>query len=159
MQDIVENATRAASYAVGEEAHLLSLTYDFPEVGPARLFAFWTRPELLCRWWPREAATDPRVGGEYRLSWPGMGWVLRGRYTEVRPGVSLGFTWRWEHEPDDVTRDVAISFAPLGRRGTRLTLVHGPYADGPNEAALRQSHLDGWTHFLAQLSGVCMTAE
>ena len=152
--NIVESAASIVITVTGEDAHELVLICDFPAISPGRLFAYWTQPELICRWWPPQAKLDPRVGGDYRLSWPKTGWALRGRYTQVRPGASLGFTWRWEHEPDDVTRDVMVTFAARGERGSRLTLVHGPYADGPNEAALRQSHLDGWTHFLGRLSAV-----
>lgn len=139
---------------VSEDSQQLMLICDFPTTSPERLYDFWIRADLLCRWWPQAAVVDARLGGEYRLSWPKMGWVLRGRYTMVRPGAALGFTWRWEHEPDDVTRDVALTLTPLGERGTRLTLVHGPYADGPEEAAQRQSHLDGWTHFLGRLNAI-----
>lgn len=151
MNGSVESATSVAFRDIGDGAHQLTLSRDFPAIRPERLYEFWTQPDLICRWWPQEASIDARVGGEYRLSWPKMGWVLRGRYVRVRPGLALDFTWRWEHEPDDVTRDVALTFAPLGECGSRLTLVHGPYVDGPEEAALRQSHLDGWVHFLGKL--------
>lgn len=152
MNGNIEDATGIALlHGDSTEAHQLTLTHDFLGASPLWLYAYWTQPELICRWWPQEAVIDARVGGAYRLSWPKMGWVLRGRYTQARPGVALGFTWRWEHEPDDVTRDVALSFAALDDGGTRLTLVHGPYADGPEEAALRQSHLDGWIRFLGKL--------
>lgn len=141
-------------HVVGEDVEQLTLTCDFPTASPERLYDFWTRADLLRLWWPQEAVVDARLGGEYRLSWPKMGWVLRGRYTQVRPCTALDFTWRWEHETEDLTRDVALTIMPLGERGSRLTLVHSPYADGPEEAAQRQSHLDGWTHFLGRLSDV-----
>ncbi|MBA3308337.1 MAG: SRPBCC domain-containing protein [Chloroflexi bacterium] len=49
-----------------------------------------TDPAELRRWWSQEAETDPRVGGEYALSWPALDRHLRGRYTVADPGRALG---------------------------------------------------------------------
>ena len=94
------------------------------------------------------------MGGTYRLSWPAMGWHLRGRYTKVDPGRALGFTWAWDHEPQRPERHVDVSFEPLPEGGTRITVTHGRYGDGAADAEDRQGHIDGWRHFLARLASL-----
>jgi uncharacterized protein YndB with AHSA1/START domain len=123
---------------------------DIPKLSPEAAFTYWTRPELITKWWPQEAEIEPRLGGRYHLAWPGMNWHLRGVYTAFEPGRRLAFTWRWDHEPDAPERSVDITFAP-GGEGTHLTATHGTYADTDADREERQGHLDGWTHFLSQL--------
>jgi uncharacterized protein YndB with AHSA1/START domain len=127
------------------------VTVDTPSLTPEEAYRSFTEPASLTRWWPPEAETDPRVGGAYHLSWPAMGWHLRGRYTTAEPGRALGFTWKWDHEPDLPERQVDVSFEPLAARGTRVTVMHGRYGTGDTEAEDRQGHIDGWQHFLARL--------
>lgn len=128
----------------------LKLRANCPQFSPRSLFDHFTVPELLTRWWPQAAVTEPWSGGSYRLSWPAMDWVLYGEYTQFDPGERLSFTWLWEHEPDLPMRLVEIVFEPEGD-GSRLTLTHGTYSDNERDQEDRQSHLDGWTHFLGQL--------
>jgi len=122
----------------------------FPELTPQQLYDHFTQPELLTKWWSSEAETDLKIGGVYCLSWPQMNWNLRGKYTIVESGKLLSYTWKWDHEPDMPARDVTVFFAPDGG-GSTLWIVHGYYGDDESEQKDRQSHLDGWLHFLAQL--------
>jgi uncharacterized protein YndB with AHSA1/START domain len=131
----------------------LVVAADFPELTPEAVFDYWTKPELITRWWPQEAEIEPRVGGRYHLGWPGMKWHLRGVYTAFEPGSRLAFTWNWDHEPDSPERSVAITLESKGE-GTRLTATHGTYANTDSDREVRQSHLEGWTHFLSQLQSV-----
>ena len=131
----------------------LVVTGDFPGFTPESLFDGWTRPELLRRWWPQEAWVEPWVGGTYRLSWPGLGWQLRGRYHAFDRGRELAFSWRWDHDPEGATeRRVVVTFAPAGEGAARLTIVHGPYDDSPADQKLRlDDHLAGRLHFTGRL--------
>lgn len=128
----------------------LKLQVTFPHHTSSQLFAAFTEPDLLLQWWPPVAKVDLRSGGRYELTWPAMNWALSGRYTTFEPGQRLGFTWQWAHEPDLPERQVDVVFEPL-EQGTQLTLTHGTYDDSKRDAADRQSHLDGWNHFLQQL--------
>ncbi len=132
----------------------LIMAGDFPHCNPEALFAYWTRPELLCRWWPHEAETDPRLGGTYHLAWPAMNWHLRGRYIAIAPERRLAFTWAWDHEPDAPERQVDITFAPGVEGDTRLTITHGPYGDSDAERASRAGNIEGWQHFCAKLTAL-----
>ncbi len=129
----------------------LIMTGDFPTLSSEAMFDYWVKPELLTQWWPEQAATDPHLDGEYHLAWPGMNWHLRGHYTAFEPGRKLSFTWKWDHEPDTPDRHVAITFHSLAGGGTRLTIIHGPYAAAPAAQQDRKGHVEGWQHFCACL--------
>ncbi len=123
---------------------------EFPAVPPGTLFAYWTEPELLRRWWPPEAEVDQMVGGQYHFSWPTMDWHLRGTYSAFEPARRLAFDWNWDHD-DLPPRQVDLLFEPSPLGGTRLTLTHGAYGDSVREQEDRQGHIDGWSTFLPQL--------
>jgi uncharacterized protein YndB with AHSA1/START domain len=139
-------------------ADQITIELELP-AAPDLAFDHFIRSELLTRWWPTEAELDVRVGGGYVFSWPGPGWTLRGRYTRVEQGRALGFTWRWDHEPDMPERIVEISFEPVGEAGeageqdaTSVTVTQTAFADTPAEQADQQSHRHGWMHFLGRLA-------
>jgi uncharacterized protein YndB with AHSA1/START domain len=115
-----------------------------------RAFDYFITPELLARWWPPEADVDARLGGAYTLRWPTMHWQLSGRYTAFESGKHLAFTWQWAHHPELPARTVDVRFA-LSANGCRVTITQGTYGDSPVERDDRQSHIDGWIHFLGQL--------
>ncbi|HLY32081.1 MAG TPA: SRPBCC domain-containing protein [Ktedonobacterales bacterium] len=139
-------------------AEILRVEQVIPGCSPVRAFAYWTTPDLICSWWPREAEIEPHAGGAYHLIWPDMGWRLRGRYTAFEPGRQLAFTWAWDHDPPETTpKLVTVSLAPTAE-GTHLTLEHGFYDESPEEQELRiEHHLAGWRHFLPALRRVART--
>ena len=134
----------------------LVILAEFDKLAPGEVFDYWTKPELLCTWWPQEAEIDAHVGGTYHLSWPGMNWHLRGQYTCFEPGKQLAFTWKWDHDEEGTAvREVTIIFEPLSDRGTKLVLAHGPYTDSAEDQAIRiEHHLAGWQHFIPRLQSL-----
>ena len=133
----------------------------FPTTAPETLFAYWAQSALLQQWWPQQAELEPQLGGNYHLSWPAMNWHLRGHYTAFEPAQRLAFTWKWDHDPQELReREVSLTFEPVPTGGTRLLLTHGPYDDTPEEQAIRsEHHLTGWQHFLPRLQGVVGDVE
>jgi uncharacterized protein YndB with AHSA1/START domain len=138
----------------------LVIVADFDRLTPQEVFDYWTKPELLCKWWPKEAAIDARVGGTYHLSWPAMNWHLRGQYIHFEPGKHLAFTWKWDHDEEGImVREVSLSFEPLPDQGTKLILTHGPYTDSEEDQVVRiEHHLAGWQHFIPRLQQVAEAA-
>jgi uncharacterized protein YndB with AHSA1/START domain len=133
----------------------LVMRVELPNLTPQQAFQHWVQPELLSRWWASEAENDPQPGGWYHVSWPAQGWHLRGRYTAIQPGRSLGFTWQWDHEPDRPMRHVAVDIEPAADGGgSLLTVTHALYGDDPADREERDSHRQGWQHFLARLREV-----
>ena len=153
MGEIDDGRTETDEEDTGTAA-TLALSYVYASCPPERLFAYWTQPDLLTQWWPQVAEVDARTGGSYHLAWPAMGWHLRGRYTEVREGELLAFTWKWDgDEEGGHERTVRVVCEPLGD-GTQLTVTHGTYGDSPEEAQIRAGHVEGWTHFLGKLQAL-----
>lgn len=121
---------------------------------PERVFAAWTRPELLSRWFGphhvmvARAEIDARVGGSFRIEMVEDGGArhgVSGTYTEVEPERRLAFTWAWVSMPERQSR-VTVEFRALPE-GTEVTLVHDRFADA--ETATR--HRRGWTESLERL--------
>ncbi len=114
-----------------------------------KVFAAWTDPNLMARWFCRCAghpptrvlAADVRAGGDYRLEVQGDKLYRgHGTYREVRPPEKLVFTWNWDHDEFKDTV-VTIEFRALGESGfTEVTLTHELL---PTEKA-RAEHSQGW---------------
>lgn len=124
---------------------------------PARVFAAWTEPRLIARWWqPKDlledglqAEVDLRVGGRYRIvmhATDGETLDVGGEYREIEPGRRLVFTWAWHSTPERVSL-VEVRLDADGA-GTLLTLTHERFFD----AQARDRHVDGWTTTLARLA-------
>jgi uncharacterized protein YndB with AHSA1/START domain len=111
------------------------------------VFAAWTEPELLKRWWGPgpitcpEAHVDLREGGAYRLANrepDGKIVWISGTFERVRAPEELVYTWR-VGEADDEPTLVRVKFLPHAE-GTELLLTHERFAVD----AVRDMHLQGW---------------
>lgn len=128
---------------------------DFPAFSRQEIFDYWVTPTLLTQWWPEEAEVLPGKGGNYKFSWPSMGWVLQGKYVEFSPADRLSFTWKWNHEPaENASLTVEVDFGDAPEGGTMLTIKHGPYGESETSQADRQGHIEGWIHFCMKLAGL-----
>ena len=117
---------------------------------PAEVFAAWTDPEVLVKWWGPETfgtsdyALDIREGGAWRTVMrnpKGEAHTVSGVYREIAPPTRLVLTWGWE-QPDGSRgheTTVELSFEPVPD-GTRLRLVQRIFAT-PDQ---RDSHRMGW---------------
>ena len=124
---------------------------------PERLFAAWTKPELLAKWWGppgsqvKSVEVDLQVGGVYRIGLAyadGQPFYIRGTYELIQPPRKLAFTWRWESPEMDIGKSrVTLEFEKQGQ-STEIILTH---AQLPNEAA-RVAHEEGWQGILENLS-------
>jgi uncharacterized protein YndB with AHSA1/START domain len=121
---------------------------------PETVFAAWTEPQRMLRWFAPAATetihaeTDVRVGGRFRVlmrAADGEEHDVSGVYREVVPNEKLVFTWAWRTLPE---RESLVTVR-LRREGdaTVLTLTHEQLFD---EAA-RSDHRDGWTGALDKL--------
>ncbi|HYF09180.1 MAG TPA: SRPBCC domain-containing protein [Acetobacteraceae bacterium] len=137
-------------------APALSLTRVI-QAPPALVFAAWTRPEMLARWWGphhtrvETAEVDARPGGRFRTVLVEEGGVrheVSGTYAEVVPGERLVFSWAWSATPDRVSR-VTVTFRAAGEV-TEVTLVHDRFADADTAAR----HRRGWTESLERLAAL-----
>jgi uncharacterized protein YndB with AHSA1/START domain len=121
---------------------------------PERLFAAWTQPELLMRWWGPEgvacpaAEIDLRVGGSYRIAnrFPdgNILWIA-GRFEEIDAPHRLVYSWQLESREGPAER-VTVCFVAHGE----LTEVVVTHERIPDEAA-RKGHERGWSGCLQGL--------
>jgi uncharacterized protein YndB with AHSA1/START domain len=121
---------------------------------PEKLFAAWTQPEHLVRWWGPQgvacpaAEIDLRVGGAYRLAnrFPNgtVVWIA-GVFELIEPPHRLMYTWKLESQSGSAER-VTVSFERLDA-STEVIVTHERIAD---EAA-RISHERGWAGCLDSL--------
>lgn len=101
-----------------------------------RVFAAYTDPELIARWWgPRNATTiidvmDVRPGGSWRFvmrTADGSETAFRGTYREVVAPERVVQTFEWEGLPGHISVETA-TFEDLGDRTRVITtsLFHTP---------------------------------
>lgn len=92
------------------------------EASPERVFAAYTDPELIPRWWGLRSTTtvvdqlDARPGGIWRFverNEDGSETGFRGVYREVTPSERLAYTFEWEGMPGYVLIE-SIEFEDLG---------------------------------------------
>lgn len=122
---------------------------------PSQVYAAWTQPDALARWWGphhtrvESAEVEARVGGRFRVVLVednGARHEVSGTYSEVEPGRKLVFSWAWAGAPERGSR-VTVTFRPVPE-GTELTLVHDRFADA--DTSIR--HRRGWTESLEKLA-------
>jgi len=124
---------------------------------PRRIYAAWTQPEQMARWWGPDggpvvsAEADPRPGGRFRVVFrtlDGEEHDCRGEYLEVEPDRKLVFTWHWVSTPERESL-VTVDLRPTAG-DTELTLTHAQFYD---EAA-RDAHRQGWSGALDKLAAL-----
>ena len=115
-----------------------------------RVFAAWTQPEALKKWWfpagwlPLAVELNLREGGAYKFAMyqpaTGMKIAVSGRFLEIRPPERLRFSWRWSGAFDDMPETlVTVDFVEFPG-GTELILRHEPFI----QTGERLQHRSGW---------------
>jgi uncharacterized protein YndB with AHSA1/START domain len=127
-----------------------------------RVFAAWTHPELLRRWWAAvggwstsRAEVDLRPEGRYRLSMRNPDeeaeYTVAGEYVEVIPPERLVYTWTWEGDAEIMAGSggtvVEVDFVEAADGATEVRVIHR----GFGAEAVRDLHGEGWTGCLDNL--------
>jgi uncharacterized protein YndB with AHSA1/START domain len=95
-----------------------------------RLYAAWTEPEQMRRWFATVVDADVRVGGRYRIELhedDGSVNGFTGEYLELEPPVRLAFTLTHHSQtPEDGISDerVVVTFRAIDPGHTEVTLVN-----------------------------------
>jgi uncharacterized protein YndB with AHSA1/START domain len=121
------NTDRTASLATPSEREIVTeRIFDAPR---DRVYACFTDPELISRWWGLESTTtivaelSVVAGGKWRFverNRDGSEQGFRGVYREVKAPERLVYTFEWEGAPGHVLVDT-VTFDDLGDR-TRVTV-------------------------------------
>lgn len=135
--------------AVPSEGLRLEIERTLPAAPPV-VFAAFTDPNELVKWWGPEGFTvpslefKPRVGARYRIEMQppaGGPFHLTGEFRQIDPPARLAFTFVWEPpDPDDVETLAELSFRDLGG-STEVTFTQGPFKTEDRRAL----HQDGWS--------------
>ena len=127
---------------------------------PELLFALWTEPQELVRWWAPEgyeaavSALDTRPGGSWRTtlsSSDGGRRAMSGVYRIVEPPHRLAFTWAWDDENGarGHETEVVVNFEATAG-GTRLVLLQQRFENGQ----MRDRHTAGWSSSFDRLARI-----
>jgi uncharacterized protein YndB with AHSA1/START domain len=123
---------------------------------PPIVFAKFTDPGELARWWGPEGFSvpsldfDPRPGGSYRIEMKppeGDPFHLSGDFRAVDAPSRLAFTFAWEPpDPDDLETLAELRFDQLDG-STRVSLRQGPFKTEER----RTLHRQGWSESFERL--------
>lgn len=126
------------------------------------VFAAWTDPERLKRWWGPgffetvSAEVDLRPGGRYELLLEPGSMRLGGEFREVTPPQRLVYTWRWlEGVPDTRESLVTVEFRDVGGDRTEVVLLHDNFV-GPGPVDMYD---EGWRSGLEKLRAFLLSKE
>ena len=147
--------------AAGSNGLRLELNRALPAPA-ARVFAAFTDPNELARWWGPKGFSipsvqfDPHPGESYRIEMQppeGDPFYLAGEFRAVHPPTRLAFTFRWEDpDPDDTETLVDLVFRDVGE-STEVAFTQGPFQTD----ARRALHRDGWTDSFNKLDELLAT--
>ena len=121
---------------------------------PDRVFAHWTQPELLIKWWGPEGfdipvhALDIRPGGQWRTTMgspDGKRMTVSGVYRTIEAPRRLVFTWAWEDDKGarGFETEVTVTFE-AAPGGTKLVIAQKEF----ETAESRDQHGWGWNSTL-----------
>jgi uncharacterized protein YndB with AHSA1/START domain len=127
---------------------------------PELLFALWTEPAQLLRWWAPEGyetsvhALDTRPGGRWRTTLHRSGspaLALSGVYRIVEPPTRLAFSWAWEDDSGarGHETEVMVTFEATPG-GTRLVLLQQRF----ESRQARDGHTAGWSACFDRLTRI-----
>jgi uncharacterized protein YndB with AHSA1/START domain len=128
-----------------------------------RVFAAWTRPEEIVKWFGPGSAiclsakANLQIGGEYHICMKpehAGETDFHGVYLEVKPPKRLVYTWVWKNHPLMGSGEtlVTVEFLELDG-GTEIHLRQEGFASQP----LRDMHIRGWSS-LDKLEGLLCEA-
>ena len=121
---------------------------------PERVFAHWTKPELLVKWFGpenfiiAEHTLDIRPGGKWRATMAGpegRRMTVGGVYRAIEPSNRLVFTWAWEDDKGapGFETEVTVTFA-AAPGGTKLVIAQKEF----ESVESRDQHGWGWNSTL-----------
>jgi uncharacterized protein YndB with AHSA1/START domain len=132
------------------------------DASPATVFEVITSPEHLKEWWPDEAVFEPTPGAKGHLVFGERGSpdAQIPQLTVVEAVAPRLFSFRWIHPEDEEAREgnsLFVTFELTARDGgTVLRMTESGFREMGWEVAVLeqqyQEHVDGWDHFLPQLT-------
>lgn len=122
-----------------------------------RVFAAWTQPELMKKWFgptdfnASEVSVDLRPGGAYRIVMvapDGDNHIAKGIFSEVVPPERIVCSWTWEEDTKEEEHEtrLKVEFHARGDE-TELVLTH----ENLRSDESRANHEHGWNQLLDKM--------
>ena len=140
--------------------HRVTVTRTLPTT-PAALYAAWTEPELMRRWYATVVDADVRVGGRYAIEIhedDGTVNGFTGEYLALEPGERVAFTFTHHSQTPEMRisdETITVTFRETAPGRTEVTLVNA-WTGPPSEPSDHDRLREGWDLWLDMLekSGV-----
>jgi uncharacterized protein YndB with AHSA1/START domain len=136
-------------------AHSVSVSRTIA-ASPATLYAAWTVPEQMRRWFATVVDADVRVGGRYRIeNHEDDGTVngFTGEYLVLEPAERVAFTFTHDSQtPADRISDetVTVTFREVQPGSTEVTITNS--WNGPEfEPSYYDTLRGGWEEWISRL--------
>lgn len=124
---------------------------------PERVFAAWTDPAAILKWWGLpghanlEAHFEARVGGVWHVtsrSPQGERMTARGEVLEIVPNARLVYDWRFDSMPEGAPSSLVTVELEADGDGTRLKLHHANLPGAESVPLFTQ----GWDYTLSNFA-------
>ncbi len=124
----------------------------------ARVFKALTDADELRKWFPDQAATDPRVGGGWRFEFQKAGalFVAEGKYLEVVPDRLVRYSWisPLDASGAELTNLTVVFKLEADGDETDVYLEETGYGEGSLYDALFGDRSNGWGFFMGNLASM-----
>lgn len=126
---------------------------------PATLYAAWTEPDQMRRWYATVVDADVRVGGRYRIELHEADGSINGfvgEYLTLEPHSRIAFTFTHHSQtPADQISDetVTVTFREVAPGRTEVTITNswtGPEFEPSYYDTLRE----GWEEWISRLEKI-----
>ena len=134
------------------------------DASPEVVFSAISDAQELIQWFPDAAILEPKVGGQFKLSFLkdsknsrmklDMDFINEGKVLEIIQNKKLVHTWKWHAFSDFAETIVTWELEQVDNK-TRLTLTHTGFTGKEQGPASLEEHNKGWSFFLNGLISYC----
>ena len=141
-----------------EDKTKLYITADFHGFTLDEMWDLWATGEGLTKWWAPEAEIEGKVGGKYQPTWKdeegNITWQLDGVVEIWEPKKKLGYSWKWNTDPEDgPTLHVIAEFKAI-EGGVNIRITHKSFDANNDDQQNRTSIHQGWEFFGTKLAAL-----
>lgn len=134
------------------------------DASPEVVFSAISDAQELIQWFPDAAILEPKVGGQFKLSFLkdsknsrmklDRNFINEGKALEIILNKKLVHTWKWPAFSDFAETIVTWELEQVDNK-TRLTLTHTGFTGKEQGPASLEEHNKGWSFFLNGLISYC----
>jgi len=134
------------------------------DASPEVVFSAISDAQELIQWFPDAAILEPKVGGQFKLSFLkdsknsrmklDRNFINEGKALEIILNKKLVHTWKWPAFSDFAETIVTWELEQVDNK-TRLTLTHIGFTGKEQGPASLEEHNKGWSFFLNGLISYC----